>query len=130
MPAPRTKTEKALDALYSELPKIACQGRCQNSCANIVNAMSHDERLRIEKRTGKPMSGHQLGPKPEPCELLTHSGHCSVYTARPMICRLWGLVESMPCPHGCKPDFYLTHEEGHAFLRRARAVGAGDAAPR
>lgn len=123
MPAPRTKVEKALDALYSELPTIACAGKCQASCGPIQNAMTRAERDRIENRVGHPIPKLELKTRPKPCPLLTRSGHCSVYTARPAICRLWGVVETMPCPHGCVPDYYLTHDEGHAFLRRVAAIG-------
>jgi hypothetical protein len=31
-------------------------------------------------------------------------GRCSVYDVRPTLCRLWGVVEDMPCPWGCVPD--------------------------
>lgn len=54
------------------------------------------------------------------CSLL-RDDRCSVYDIRPSICRLWGLVESMPCLWGCKPDRYLTDPEGHAFLTRVSA---------
>jgi len=27
-----------------------------------------------------------------------------VHAIRPTICRLWGAIASMPCPHGCVPD--------------------------
>jgi Fe-S-cluster containining protein len=50
---------------------------------------------------------------------------CTVYEVRPLICRLWGLVESMPCPWGCKPERYLTHEEGHELLARAAEIQSG-----
>lgn len=45
------------------------------------------------------------------CPLLV-DGRCSVYNARPMICRLFGAVEGMICKHGCKPADLLTDDEG------------------
>lgn len=44
-------------------------------------------------------------------------GLCSVYEDRPMLCRLWGLVEGMKCQWGCVPERYLTDREGREFLR-------------
>ena len=31
------------------------------------------------------------------------NGRCSIYDQRPTVCRLWGDVPEMPCPHGCTP---------------------------
>jgi hypothetical protein len=52
-------------------------------------------------------------------------GRCSVYEDRPTVCRLWGATESMPCPHGCRPDRPLSQDESHQLLRRAAAAGGG-----
>ncbi|HXJ92624.1 MAG TPA: hypothetical protein VMT20_07045 [Terriglobia bacterium] len=41
-----------------------------------------------------------------------------------MICRLWGLEESMRCPYGCEPR--LTETQAIAFLREAVRIGGGD----
>jgi len=103
---------KNLDALYGELPKINCQGKCQESCGPIF--MSGPEWQRIIRRLG-------YEPKGRPdltCPMLKSDGKCSVYHIRPAICRLWGIVDVMPCPWGCKPERYLTKMEGHAFLNR------------
>src|SRR2546429_6087610 len=35
---------------------------------------------------------------------MLRNGRCTVYEVRPMICRLWGMVEGMQCPHGCVPE--------------------------
>ncbi len=45
-----------------------------------------------------------------------HEGRCSVYEVRPLICRLWGATEAMPCPFGCEPDRVLTDEESSALI--------------
>lgn len=108
-----------LDALYAELPTIACKGQCWDSCGPI--SMSRIEWLRITTRLGYTPR-QQIDPeRPETltCPMLKDH-RCSVYELRPMICRLWGIVESMPCPWGCRPQpRYLTHREGHDFLLRA-----------
>lgn len=36
---------------------------------------------------------------------------CSIYAIRPLLCRLYGLVEAMPCAFGCTPERQLTREE-------------------
>lgn len=45
------------------------------------------------------------------CALLRRDGACSVYVDRPLICRLWGVVETMPCPFGCRPERWLSEQE-------------------
>lgn len=118
MSAPTTVAERGLDALYAEVPAIACKGLCQNSCGPVM--MSRVEWERIVKRVGHAPHGRaDLN-----CPLLTAVGRCKVYGARPMVCRLWGVVESMPCHHGCEPERTLTDQEGYDLLARARELGA------
>lgn len=107
---------RALDALYAELPRLNCQGKCAESCGPI--AMSPLELDRIVERTGSEPTFDRLTLT---CSLLRVERR-TVYPIRPAICRLWGLVESMPCPWGCKPERYLTDAQGHAFLSRVDAL--------
>lgn len=107
-----------LDRLYAELPAIDCKRQCAESCGPI--AMERVEWERICKRVGYEPRGNLATLD---CPLL-RDGLCSVYAIRPMICRLWGIVESMECPWGCKPERYLTREEGFEFLSRAREIAA------
>lgn len=115
-----SQAKKELDALYAELPTIECKGKCWDACGPIF--MSKYEWRRILRHP-------RLKGKPEPrmrsdfsCPLLTNN-RCMVYRHRPMICRLWGIVESLPCPWDCKPEpRYLSHVEGHDFLLRAELI--------
>ena len=52
-------------------------------------------------------------------------GRCTVYDARPAICRLWGATISMPCPHGCTPDNALSKQESDELLALAGRAGGG-----
>lgn len=111
---------QALEALYAELPSIECQGLCGDSCHFI--GMTSLERERI-RRT----SGHDITIIDSPCPALDFMGRCSTYPQRPMICRLWGIVENMPCHYGCKPSpRYLTYEEGKEFLARSEMISGAE----
>ncbi len=114
-PNPRRQDEK-LDALYAELPRMECQGRCANRCQTVLT-MSRRERARLEEAHGE-MTCDQWGW----CKMFD-SGRCKAYPIRPMFCRLWGLTEDMRCPYGCVPDRYLTPQEGAMFLRKADEIG-------
>ncbi len=96
-----------LDAVYSNLPTIACRGLCQASCGPVVQgrSMTKQELLRLQDAGGEKRGKQRRAPLT--CPYLTAEGEtgcCSVYEARPMICRLWGVVAEMPCPHGCEVE--------------------------
>ena len=93
------------DGLYDQVPDVGCRGLCQDSCGPID--MHPYERARI-RRTGVEI------PTPETavrqlvetgdyqCPALV-DGRCSVYRLRPLICRIWGAAEDLPCEYGCRP---------------------------
>lgn len=69
-----------LDALYAELPKLECRGKCQDSCGPIDMGLA--ERQRIAEQ------GVKIPPLSSPCPALTFLGTCGVYEVRPLICFL------------------------------------------
>jgi Fe-S-cluster containining protein len=107
---------RQLDALYAEMPALECQGKCAEACGPI--AMTRVEWERITDRGPVGSLAADLT-----CPLLVDE-RCSVYDVRPTICRLWGMVESMPCEWGCKPTRMLTNDEGRVFLERVGVIGA------
>lgn len=116
----------ALQALYDSLPKIECQGRCWMSCGIIE--MSPRERQRIKER-GIRISTQQEAlsrDREHFCEALTDDRRCAVYEIRPMICRLWGIADGMPCPWGCKPERVLSRIEAYTLIQQSVQAGGGD----
>lgn len=110
-----------LRALYRQLPRLECKGRCQHACGPI--GLSREERAIIVRSVGR-------APRPRDasltCSLLTEDGKCSAYAVRPLLCRLYGMVPRMRCPHGCEPEYWLTDEEGFRLMRRALEIGGKD----
>lgn len=109
----------ALDALYAELPSIECRGKCWDSCGPIGMTGVEHRRLR---EAGAEVPNNTIFPPPPGslCPALTMFNQCGVYEIRPLICRLWGLIEGvLPCTYGCRPDRYLTDAEAHEFIARA-----------
>jgi hypothetical protein len=91
-----------LEQLYAQLPPLTCRGLCEDSCAQLVDA-GPLERRRIAQR-GVDLDAPTADGA---CPALSHAlggALCSVYEARPVACRLWGVAASMPCPHGCLPE--------------------------
>ena len=58
------------------------------------------------------------------CTFLdSKSGQCEVYEARPMICRLFGMILGvMECSHGCVPERWRTKQEGYELMRRVHEL--------
>lgn len=116
-----TKTAEArLLALYALLPRLECRGLCAESCGPI--GMTTLEARRIERLTGRALP--MLDDETLVCPFLANR-RCGIYPVRPLLCRLWGLVETMPCPFGCRPERYLTDTEAAALLKAARQLSGG-----
>lgn len=109
---------KELRDLFAQIPNVNCQGKCANSCGPI--GCSALEKTLIEERAGK-----KLTTDDDNMCLMLKRGKCSVYAIRPIICRLWGVVPSMPCPHGCKPEQPMSDQEGYRIMAQAMEL-SGD----
>lgn len=116
-PNPRRRTAQ-LEALYARLPRMECQGLCHDTCGPLE--VSVLERQRVEAAAGHELTCGERAS----CSMLTEDRRCSVYEIRPLICRLWGLVESMPCHYGCRPEGGLIPDsEGQQMLVEALQIG-------
>lgn len=116
------RTAARLDALYAQLPPLECKGLCAHSCIPIDMAPAERERVRqagADIPHAKEMERQGL----KACPALTE-GRCTVHEVRPMICRLWGTDETMPCPHGCVPEGgWISRLEGHGFSVKTYLIG-------
>ncbi len=49
------------------------------------------------------------------------NGRCSIYPVRPMVCKLWGNGNEMPCMFGCAPkDGFISKEDSYRLLEARR----------
>ncbi len=136
-----------LDAVYAKVPNPGCKGLCHDACGSV--AMTSLEHLRIVARhgvnlplvaapavNGDPVTA--LGLRGDRCRALTGDHQCSIYPDRPLICRLYGAADPLPCPYGCVPEKgRMSHrdarlalaavEELAGNLGRAAALGTGGA---
>lgn len=68
-----------------------------------------------------------LGYVPQPrddlkCPMLNEQGKCSVYAIRPLVCRLFGVVHKMPCPH-VQPKEWMSEEDELRVLMGVSKLG-------
>lgn len=108
----------SLERIYRAVPTVQCKGMCQQACGPID--MSAEERRRIDAGgihipTMRELNDSITERGSMDCPALV-DGKCSVYDDRPLICRLWGAVESMPCPHDCEVTPGLLMDEGAQTL--------------
>lgn len=120
----RSQMDEELQKLYDRIPRIPdCDGRCWTSCGPID--MSDRERQRIRQAGYKLTPFHEARKSLETfyCEALTADKRCAVYEMRPLICRLWGAVESMPCVYGCMPEGgWLTDREAWLLVAESLRI--------
>lgn len=62
-----------------------------------------------------------VGPGIGSCPALVKK-RCSGYEGRPLICRLFGVAEGMPCPYGCKPFELITDKSAALLLREVKKI--------
>jgi len=110
---------RRLEAIYAALPSLDCRMLCHPACGPIV--MSEREHERLTRAHGaREVEADLVCPY-----LERESGLCGAYEVRPLICRLWGLVETMRCEWGCVPERYLTQAEAEALLAEVQALSGG-----
>lgn len=108
----------ALEAVYAQLPRVECKGLCGHACGPIDVTAAEYERLRAAhpfRLRLRTVAGNACG--------YLKDGRCSVYRARPTICRIWGTFPGLFCPHGCQPDRVLTVEHFVATLQAVERIG-------
>ena len=102
-----------LQSLRDQVPDAGCKGLCQESCGPILWYRAENEAI---IRASGPI---RAGRADLTCPYLSSEGQCEIYQVRPMICRLWGSVKAMRCPHGCRPKRWLTNKEAYSLLDEA-----------
>ena len=124
--------------IYSQLPSLECKKLCYPVCGPI-HVSKAEKRVVVNflRNSGIPIREFKTFRTPEvrnhvlkkhddsdgclTCPYLTKERLCSIYPARPLICRLWGVVENLKCPHGCVPSRYLTVKEASRFVQGIEA---------
>lgn len=94
-----------LRELYARIPPFICKPGCTACCGPVV--MSRLEADRLPQKFATPPALK--------CQ-FAEGGHCSVYSKRPLICRLFGASDHIPCPYGCGPSKRLTAEQSHTLM--------------
>lgn len=115
------KANARLAALYAQLPKVNCIGRCAISCGPVPMArLEADNMRKADSQRRLPMIRQDVS-----CIYLTANKRCGVYDARPLVCRVWGTTKGMSCMHGCVPDRWLSAVEFAKIGKQVEKLGGG-----
>ena len=95
-----------LKKIYAAIPTFDCIPGCTDCCGPVPFSPSEWDRV-DHKRQATSLK----------CPYT--NGGCDIYQFRPLICRLFGAVDSslLACPHGCAPVFLLPEDTAREFLR-------------
>jgi uncharacterized protein len=131
---------KELKRLYSKIPTFKCVEGCSDCCGPVP--ASRQERKKapalmqpvtaleiIDVLAAGGATQEELAIAPELRQwaeqgalcircpyVLEHGGGCAIYDDRPFLCRLFGTIPSMPCPHGAGPEKMLSHAEERGLM--------------
>jgi len=107
-----------LQSHYDKIPPVACKGLCQEACGALVLLKKEVDEIR--KEFGKTISTDQNLSCTALCKV---SGTCTVYSARPWVCRAYGAMEGLECPYGCNTAPLVSKKDGDKMLRALQKAG-------
>lgn len=95
---------------YERIPSFTCKEGCTECCGVVPFTEEEWAQLTPEEQQ-RPTKGLV-------CRFKGEHG-CTIYDRRPMLCRLFGAVDSekMTCWHGCGPEKKLTAMQGWTIMR-------------
>jgi Fe-S-cluster containining protein len=125
--ATRTKRLRLLGEALATVPSVNCKGLCWQACG--VIPLSDVEAVALEVATGSPpplstelrVATLAIGDDLR-CRYLSPANRCTVYNARPLICRLYGVVDAMRCAHGCEPSAPMPEPAVRELIARVRKI--------
>jgi uncharacterized protein len=132
---------RELKRLYSRIPTFKCVEGCSDCCGPVP--ASREERKRGPQLMSLELAGQIVdilnagGASPEELNdapnlvewskkgadcltcpyVVANGGGCAIYDDRPFLCRIFGTVPSLPCPHGAGPDRMLSTADERDIMR-------------
>jgi Fe-S-cluster containining protein len=89
-----------IEQIYAAVHHVPCKGLCHEACGPILYSAA-EARLLQDNAINLPEIVDHKKHGPLTRSHLSDEGRCNIYAQRPLICRLYGAVKKMKCPHGC-----------------------------
>lgn len=105
--------EKKHKQLYEKIPEFQCRPGCTDCCGIVPFSYWEWEQVKDKRKADITLK----------CPYAVN-GRCEIYEQRPLICRLFGTVDTvlLRCPHGYGPERLLTEEEAHKIMEEYREL--------
>lgn len=113
----KTKTTNPADKLkelYSQIPAFKCIPGCVDCCGPVPFAKIEAQNAPVKPPTKSLM-----------CPYASKDG-CEIYENRPFICRLYGTIENLQCPRGCRPEAFLDDDLATQMFNEYMRILDGD----
>jgi Fe-S-cluster containining protein len=105
---------KTIKYLRKQIPSFKCKPGCTDCCGVIIFSRWEWEQIE-DKRVATSLT----------CPYACKEG-CEIYEQRPILCRLYGTVQGMKCPHGCGSDRMLPRKkEEEIMVKYNRIIAEG-----
>lgn len=108
-----------LEEIYGSIPRVQCIGKCQLACGPVGLFPIEAENIKAKGHT-LPVASEDLV-----CSKLSATGTCSMYSDRPLVCRMYGAVPALQCPYGCKPERPLDPEVEKGIMKKVQDLKSG-----
>ena len=105
-----SRAGKIIKSIRKKIPTFKCIEGCTDCCGPVVFTKWEWSRIK-DKR--KATSIH--------CPYIGENG-CDIYEDRPILCRLYGTVQGMECPKGCRPTKMLSDKKGKEIARTIHKI--------
>lgn len=123
-----------LKKIYGKIPELKCVRGCTECCGDPTKPIkegylpftplfwSKIEAENIRRYLKEKGIKERVVKNPlEPCPYI-ENGKCLIYPVRPLMCRLFGVVEDLKCPY-VKPKFYLATQEANELIQKVYEKG-------
>lgn len=103
--------------LYKKIPRFECIEGCTDCCGPVPWSTYELQQARLS------------APPPDNADKtcdFAKGGRCAIHEHRPLMCRLFGTVDDLRCPHGRGPLKRLSTETGHDIVRRYKLANKMD----
>ena len=101
------------------IPAFECIPDCHDCCGPVTASSEEMARLPVKSSVDREKSLTEWR-----CVHLGEHG-CDVYDERPLICRLFGTINTLRCPHGRQPNMLtdpMIETQIFEFMRHTRHV--------
>lgn len=125
----RSKQLRVLREVWDSMPSIECKGLCWESCSTVP--VFPVELKLLTEHAGRELATTDLsyaggravglGEFMKPCPFLVMR-RCTARDVRPTVCRAFGVVDGMQCPHGCKPTKFITNKQQFRLFARVESL--------